>query len=495
MKSVAVSAVLLLAAVAGPAIAADEPAPVPAPADWGQALAEDARAFHAVIRDSHPGPVDAENPGFNALLDGQLALALERAGTADSYEDWYFALQAFQAAFDDGHLRLGAWAPMGHAWRMRWPGFLTGLRSGPEGDRHVVVFSPAGDGPPVGAELIGCDGRPAQALAAERVGRFVGRWSLRARRMAYAATLFVDQGNPYVPTPARCDFTVGGQPRTWDLAWRDLTDAERDAGFAAASSPRFAAPIELAERDGTAWIGLGSFATDPASPDGQALARLVEAVGARAAALRVADRVVFDLRGNGGGSSGWSVQLARALWGEDRADAFAPRSAGVDWRASPGNLAQIELYRDELFADHAEARAWAATIAEGLSAALAAGQPLWRQSGGEPYEGEPGPSPVRGRVYVLTDYGCASACLDAVDLFTALGAVHVGQETSADTVYMDTRDETLPGGRVAAVIPMKVYRGRARGHNEPLVPAHAWTGELSDTDGIAAWIRQLESGS
>src|SRR5690606_19351104 len=116
-----------------------------------------------------------------------------------------------------------------------------------------------------------------------------------------------------------------------------------------------------------------------------------------------------------------------------------------------GNLAQIELYRDELFADNAEARGWAAAIAEGLEAALAAGEPLWRQAGGEPDAGEPAPSPVQGRVYVLTDYGCASACLDAVDLFTALGAVHVGQETSADTVYMDTRDETLPSGRVTAV--------------------------------------------
>src|SRR5690606_38411682 len=145
---------LLAAVLVAPAAAADEPAPIPAPADWGAALAEDARAFHAVIRDSHPGPVDAANPGFNALLDGQLELALERAGAADSYEDWYFALRAFQAAFDDGHLRLARYARMDHVWRARWPGFMTALRPGPAGDRHVVVFSRADDGPPPGAELV-----------------------------------------------------------------------------------------------------------------------------------------------------------------------------------------------------------------------------------------------------------------------------------------------------------------------------------------------------
>src|SRR5690606_34266356 len=106
-----------------------------------------------------------------------------------------------------------------------------------------------------------------------------------------------------------------------------------------------------------------------------------------------------------------------------------------------------------------------------------------------------GPSPMKARTWVLTDSGCASACLDAVDLLKALGATQVGQETSGDTAYMEIREEPLPGGRVVARIPMKVYRGRPRGDNETHVPLHEWTGALADTAGIEAWLAGLDAAA
>lgn len=482
---------LLAAALARPALA-DEP---PVPEDWGAALAEDARGFHAAILTNHPGPVDPENPEFRTRMDAQLALALERARTADSYPAWYFALEAFEASFNDGHLGLTRHARMGHQWTQRWPGFLTGLRDGPEGERHEVVFADDPAAPPPGAVLVGCDGRPADALARERIGDFVGRWALRSRRATYAVTLFVDQGNPWTARPEVCEFEVDGRRRSWTLTWRDLPDAVRDAGFAAARSPRYETPIALTFRPEAVWIGLGSFDGDPASVDGRALAALVETLQARADEVRAAERIVLDLRGNGGGSSGWSYQIARILWGEPYVEAVTPRSLGVDWRVSAANLALVEHYRDEVFADVPEAREWADEIVEGLRRALAEGAVLWRQGDGDPDapRPDPGPSPLGARVYVLTDYGCASACLDAVDLFLAAGAVHVGQETSADTLYMELREDPLPSGRAVAYVPMKVYRGRARGDNETHAPVHVWTGDLADTDGIAAWILGLDA--
>lgn len=486
-------AALAVALAASPALAQETP--VPAPADWGAALAEDARAFHDLIADSHPGPVDAENPGFNARLEAGLATALERAGTSDSYEDWYFALQQYVASFDDGHLSLSGWQPMGHAWTADWPGFLTGLRVGPEGERHVVVFGDEAGGPPVGAELIGCDGRDAQALAAEVIGRGAGRWGLASRRSLYASTLFVDQHNDWLRRPEQCDFRVDGSVKSYRLSWRDLPDATRDAGFAAARSPRFQTPIDLRPWSGGQWIALGGFDGDPASADGLRLTALGAEIEARAEAIRAAPAVVFDLRGNGGGSSRWIYGLARTLWGEDEVSFRQPQSTAVDWRASRKNLETIESYKATL-GGNPEVMAWLTQITEGLTAARAAGEPLWRQADDAPPPPPPTePSPMRGRTYVLTDAGCASACLDAVDLLKALGAVQVGEETSGDTVYMEIRSEALPSGRATARVPMKVYRGRARGNNETAVPSHAWTGAMGDTVGIEAWIAGLDAAA
>lgn len=49
---------------------------------------------------------------------------------------------------------------------------------------------------PVGATLIACDGRDADALAAERVGRFFGGWSLRSYRERMGGVLFMPSDNP-----------------------------------------------------------------------------------------------------------------------------------------------------------------------------------------------------------------------------------------------------------------------------------------------------------
>src|SRR3546814_12128803 len=71
----------------------------------------------------------------------------------------------------------------------------------------------------MGAVLEGCDGKPADRLAAENVGAFEGRWFLASRRFRLGGQLFVDRGNPFVARPARCRFLVNGTPREVALAW------------------------------------------------------------------------------------------------------------------------------------------------------------------------------------------------------------------------------------------------------------------------------------
>ena len=477
--------------------AADAQTPVvPPPSDWGQALREDAQAFHDIIADSHPGPVDVENPGFDVLLERGLQTALTRAETADSYADWYFALQEYSSSFDDGHLGLTSYRSMGHVWSSQWPGFLTGLRSTEAGDRHEVVFNRDPAAPPIGAVLTSCDSRPAEAVAGEMAGRAAGRWSLRSRRMAYAATVFIDQTNPWVRRPERCVFTVDGAERTYDLVWRDLPAAVRTEGFAAANTPRFTTAIGLRDWGGGVWIDLGGFNGDPQGTDGLRLTPLKAELAARVEEIRAAPVVVFDLRGNNGGSSAWINAMAETLWGESWVKARKRESTAVDWRASDANIEMLEGYRAQV-ANDPVVSAWLQGAVTGMSAARAAGRPLWTESD-EAETAPPAvspPNPMRGRVYVFTDYGCASACLDAVDVLKAVGAVQIGQETSADTVYMEVREAVLPSGRADVRVPVKVYRGRARGNNETAVPVHHWTGALSDTAGIEAWIAGLDAGA
>jgi hypothetical protein len=462
-------------------------------ADWAAALRADAEALHADVAANHPGPVNDRDPDFSQSNDAALALALERARQVTDYPGYLAALRGYTAAFDDGHLAFASLVEAPVA--LRWPGFLTAFAE----DGRQVVRARADDAPvPMGAELVGCDGRDAARLAEENVGAFRGRWSLAAMRGREGYRLFVDNGNPFVTLPQRCRFRVEGQEQVVDLQWRAMPDAEwqRHAVPLAAPPRQPIAARQLA--DGTRWYAISSFDGDLASDTAKALLPMIATMESGRAELVAAPRIVLDLRGNGGGSSDWSLQIATILWGQAAVDALPDDASYVEWRVSPANVASLAEYRDTFAAAPDASTAvkdYFKAVAAGMAEALAAGKPLWREPP-DLYVTPPVPpgavvSPLRGPVYVLTDGACGSACLDAVDLWTALGAIQVGQETSADTFYMDLRDDVLPGGRIRAYVPMKVYRDRARGSNQPHVPAHRFTGDMRDTAALEGWIAAL----
>lgn len=466
--------------------------------EWAQRLREDATHFHDTLLDSHPGAVDPENPGFRRLLEDGHANALRRAEHTRDVGGYWWAMREFQASFDDGHLMLEA-TPALPRLPTRWPGFLTRY----DGNRQVVAtrLETEADLPPPGAELLACDGIDAATLAAGQVGRFRGRWMLESQRADHGGRLFVSTGNPWIETPRECRFRVDGAERDFTLRWRELDDATFATVFARTQS-RAQIPTGLHRLDdGSTWISLGTFNADTQAPSHAQLTGVVDALRKDAGAIRQS-RIVLDVRGNGGGSSHWSRQIANLLWGEDAVQGVALGSDAVDWRPSTANIANVRKFHDMLLKsenpdpEHLE---WARTVLAGLERAQAQGLTLWRQSDdGDDEDAKsataatrcPANDPPR-QVYVLTDSACASACLDALDLWKALGVVQVGRETSADTLYMEIRGEPLPSGMARMGIPTKVYRGRARGSNQPYRPDHVFDGDMADTQALAAWIADI----
>lgn len=489
------AATLLLAATPALAQQAPDPRWMEAPRDWAATLRQDATALHAIIIDSHPGVYDGLNPGFRARVDAGLALALERAETTTDAGGWWWAMRAFVGSFDDGHVQM-ALKDQGAGFPTRWPGFLTVYR----GADQVVADRDAADPatPPLGAKLIDCDGVAAAQLAADRIGAFRGRWFLESQHAVLGDWQFLNASNPWISEMRECRFESDGAVRSYALTWRSIAAPDlsaRRTPLARRARPDFGMKVL---EDGGYWLSMPSFNGTPGSDAHAAMTVMIADATARQLDLRAAPYVVLDLRGNGGGSSHWSRQLAEALWGGRWFETHQlPEVEAIEWRASDDNLAAIQSYVAEWTAanEPAEQIAWAQEIVDGMMAARAEGRPYWRDEGSSlPRPERPAdyaPLRVRGPVYVLTDPACASACLDAVDLWKAMGAIQIGRETSADTVYMDVRDTTLPSGLASLAIPMKVWRGRARGNNEPQRPVHLFDGDMTNEAELAAWVRSL----
>jgi hypothetical protein len=463
-----------------------------APRDWSAVLKGDAQAFHDQIAEDHPGPYNRLDPGFARRNDAGLALALQRAATVRDYPGYLWAMRGYVASFDDGHVAFDLQKPEPVA--LAWPGFLTGFDGA---GRQVVRTVADGVALPIGAVLEACDGVAADRLAARNVGAFRGRWQLASSRAMQGGRLFVDARNPFIVRPVRCRFRVGSERHDVTLAWRPLSDAEFDTRFAA-TAPRARPPFGTRTlADGSRWYSMRDFDGDPEGDTAKALRPMIAAMARDRVAVAAAPRIVLDLRGNGGGSSEWSQQIARILWGQAAIDRLDIDSEAVDWRASAGNLTTLQGYKAAWQASpdgSPEAIAWAGKVANGLAGARARGEPLWRDASDDaakPKAAGTRVPPPSARVFVLTDWGCGSACLDAVDLWTALGAVQVGQDTSADTLYMDVREKMLPSGIAQAVVPMKVYRGRKRGSNVQAVPRYRYTGDMRDDAALERWLAGL----
>ena len=461
----------------------------PSGTDWGAALRRDAQTIHDTFRDSHPGYVDPENPGFRGVLERGLQTALARAERADSQAAWWWALREYIASFDDGHVGVGLVNGV-NLGDVAWPGFLTAYR----GDDQVVAVRETDAAPPLGAKLVSCDGKGAAELAADRVGRFRGRWFLESQRSRWGPQLLVDWNNPYVPELRSCVFETDGVRTAWPLEWRGVSLERLSPKFDAASQGHRGEIGMRRLADGTVWISLPTFDGGGAE-NVKALEALVAEVKAELTEIRSAPRIVFDLRGNSGGSSAWGYELARLLWGAPYVAARTPRSEGVDWRLSEENVRHI----DDLIAQLSRRTPKPTEFIEGLermraeaAADLAAGKPYWRQPPGDGADPDMGArSELGAPVFAVTDGVCASACLDAMDLWKALGVVQVGRETSADTVYMEVRGKRLPSGTANLNIPVKVYRGRPRGHNVTYRPDHRFDGSMADTEALARWIATL----
>jgi hypothetical protein len=485
------------------ATAAAEPPAGGAP--WAELARADLTFIHDELAANHPGAVDPENESFGRWLEAGYRAALDKADAAESLDDVLAALRFYVAGFADGHTYLSLdYSPR---W-LRWPGFVASWRPSRSGGRYLVHHAASEwptELPPVGAELVACDGRPIDRMMTEELlPHRDGRVELEATYVAQAPWLFARGLEKGLPKPERCTARVDGEVRELDLAWRwhrarDLRDrideaAQRSTGVGAEVGITETAP-------GEHWIRLPTF--DPRDAD---LERMEEIVGS-VAGLRNARRIVFDVRGNGGGSSVWGSRITEGLFGSEIYRWVGCRHAGegawAEWRASEKNLARVEETLPsmrEKFGEDSVVYDVYHRLRSDLVRAVEAGDRWVRQpegdrdeDGSEPSCPETAPeNPVAATVVLLTDGACASACLDFADeLLLMPGVVHAGAPTSADTVYMEIRDVPLPSRLGRFSCAMKVYRNRSRGHNEPYVPAHRFGGDLADTEALRRWVRTL----
>jgi len=472
------------AAIAALAAILSTPAQSETP-NWGRMAEEDLLAARALLLESHPGAVaEVGDAVFQRQFASGFEQALAMARGARTYGGYRAALQRFAASFEDPHIST---APLVQTSR-QWPGFLVALGS----DGWRVIARASDDAPPLGAILLSCDGRSPDELARERLAPFTGSWGVRGERIRLSTWLLQEEGNPHHPRIARCAFSGSEGERTHELRWTSVSPAEIGR-HAAAARPWPSEEVWLRPFQQGYWIRLGT-------SGGGAVPILAQAQR-QEAALRAAPFVVLDLRGNTGGASYFTDELAKRIYGAERvAQARRPPRTRepemIVWRASPPSLQRIEEYMQRAArlasAEHPMTLGLAAQR-EAVRQSIARGAPLARA----PAEVQPGASAERRdgvrrppRVIIVTDRHCFSSCLLGVRLFRALGAEHVGDETRANTRYSDLRTVDLPSG-LSNFSTMQSFSTWLPIEIGPYQPVMRFDGDMADDAAVQAWVGNL----
>jgi hypothetical protein len=452
---------------------------------WVRMATLDLDAAHRMIVEGHPGYVDDVNAGFHLWAEQGYQEARALLPDVSSYGSAVAVVRDYLTGFEDGHtfysddLRLSE--------PIRSNGWVVDLVNG----QYVVVATAPQwpiELPALGSILVQCDGRAAAAIAHDVIAPFVDRRDLLLshRVVAYSMTFeFIEKNRFKV-----CQFKgADGHIAKRDVQYRlmglvELRQWARDPAEVQAPANHFSFSGD------TLWVRAASFSLQQkeVAALNVMLQQLPKQSGVR--------QIVFDVRGNDGGDSGVGVRIFNAATGGLVFDNVAidkvPRTYAL-WRVSPESISTVDgLVRSDqrLYGSRSTStRSLQQLLDELRNAQL--GHRTWveqldeyRLTRSDIANRHGQLRRFQGKVVLLTDAHCASACLDFADLVRSVpGSIHIGQTTSADSLYIESGAFALPSGNHLRM-SLKVWRNRIRGNNQPLTPDIPLSVDMDDDQAV-----------
>jgi hypothetical protein len=460
---------------------------------WSALYLRDLDSLHAAVGANHPGAVDEQNPEFARTLQRAYAEARALAPQVTSFASFRVALTRFINQFEDEHLRVNFPRQVDSVSEA---GIIVSYRNGgfEVADVHQRYVNAS---ELMGARLLSCAGEAARDVFRNRVLWWRGRPAIEADWHRQAAFFFIDYGPPTPRAPQSCVFETRAGTVTQQLAWQTTPVAALNAVLQRANP---STSHELgSERIGAndLWVYLPTFSANR-EPQLAGMRGVLDSLRAFIATNANWRTIVFDLRGNSGGSSSWGDEIAGILFGDEwrrQATSYLYDGVYTEWRLSRDNIRSMRGIQEQLAKREGAESQRTLDFKAFVDSAQAQLERGMKYIGTRQTRTGAAPPPavaVPGRIVVITTPSCFSACLDFLDRMRLHPAVvQVGETTGVDTNYMENW-----GGPISTLTswsyPMKVYRNRRRANNEAYPPHVRYEGSLADDDALRRWVLQLK---
>lgn len=242
-----------------------------------------------------------------------------------------------------------------------------------------------------------------------------------------------------------------------------------------------------------AWVTIPNFA--PNRLELAALELLIEELPK----LREKQYIIFDVRGNGGGSSLWGTRILESLFTQEYVLQKFAQNYGdsfENFRVSKSNLDYWKsetLKLEDSFGRDSKEYLALQELLHGMQKAYDEQQLFYSMkiTGEEPkISGQEIANPCSARIVVLIDSGCFSSCLMFIhELQTVDPTITlIGQKTATNTSYMEIRLDILPSG-IRFGYPTAVGIN-SKPHFHYYTPDIAYPENVKDDAAIQSWLEK-----
>lgn len=465
---------------------------------------------HSAIKDIHPGVVINRDPQFERWYKEGYLQSLKMAEQATSQHLEIAPAIFYIKGFKDVHVNLMQRTTL---WNLKkqlmdrplWAGWVTQMM----GDSVVVTSVPSSPNskrshanlPDPGSEVISCDGIPVREYIKKHILPFVdARADVHAAWAKSAPYISMADGMTrlFLAKPGKCLVkSLAGVTRTINLQWEPF-EGERSE-FRRTFFPDVHWPEDLKDyygwkllSTGILWVKVGTLKSS------RELNGKLD-IFLNQLRLLKAEKIVIDLRGNGGGNSLNGTKILQSLFDKDYYQSnlahYLKRSSYGEsiryWRVSERALT---LTRSKFDSVHSNEKPFVNNLYFNLLTAKEQGHELYAEHTGpmikdieDFYEyGLYGLN--KGKLYVITDFRCASSCItllsEAKEIF---GAVHLGEETNPGTQFSEVVE--IPFGEYSLTLPTRYDPQRES--NVARKPDIPFNGDINNTQSLMNWFQQV----
>lgn len=460
---------------------------------------------HQSVTEMHPAVLDLSAAEFQAWYKTGYEKTKALLPLVHSTADERALLNYYLVGYKDSHLS-GGIAYSRYIWleqpKEEWAGWL--LKATIQG--YEVAYSLSGGSyPEVGLQLLSCDNQPINELLQNRYAPYTdARWNLLVARDRVAKTLTQkSMGYDVLERPeiTQCLFkSLTGVEKQFPFVWQKLDQTSKQQ-INALTYKAYTYPSLKRMGKAGVWINASDFRLETPEAYRHHQQLLIDL-----AALHGNETLVFDMRLNGGGNSGFGDEILIAAFGKSGA-IYLEMQLGEKFGNSESYYRPSWSFywsRDYMIKQLKQSQGesssqvkWLSVINERMKKALENNEQQFSQQ--EAMAGnttdlattEEGGWNYSGKVIILTDKRCVSSCLDFVDRLKQIpNVLHWGEPTNADTVYTEVASmwHDYYKDAYSFIVPVKQWTRRPRKDNEPYIPDSVFNGNIYDDAAVEQWV-------